>query len=89
MQLSENSDTMWQYILGYYMTSEFPILYDTTVSDTIWYFLFGYYGILGKRIKSLSNTVVGKHTCKFATFKKLRLVLSKRGIYFKDSIMFY
>ena len=36
MRISENSDTMWQYIFGYYMTSEFPILYDTKVSDTIW-----------------------------------------------------
>ena len=82
MRLSENSDTMWQYYFGYYITSEFPILYDTTVSNTMWYFIFGYYGILGKGKLALSNTVGGKHASKFATFRQFRLVLSKRGIYF-------
>ena len=42
--------------------------------------LFRYYGILVKRQLTLPNTVKGKPTSKLATFKKFRLVLSKRGI---------
>ena len=68
------------------MTLQFRILCNTSFSDNIWYFIFGYYGILVKRKLTLSNTVRGKPTCKFATFTKFRLVPSKRGIYIKSML---
>ena len=83
-------------IFGYYMTVHFPIFYDTFVSNTLSYNSFGYYMTIHFRIiqdtKEKKINIItysrGQPTRKFATFKKFRLVLSKRAIYSERQLSF-